>query len=491
MFDYLQKFNNLEKDLRDKVSTRTVMTAIDELEKKYGVYLAAVVMKVMIKEIAINSLARYFVSEFNLSGTVAEQLVKELRSKVFFGVNDYLEITPASLHGPEKRDVAKEPFKKDRDEKTIQETGAAPASPGANFFFSPEDEKEIRELSKKIDGSEKFSLHDDSINERLNKITKEAQINFSSEFLANRFKQIITIYLRGVRNRIETKQTLIKPFAGGGLGFDDESAEKVLKIAENSEVELNRSNIGPPTKIKLPEEIAISKESEDRFSKHKKIGIRDFDYDLKSTLLAKAEDLTVNPEKEEKVSVKKLDIEHELAPPPPVSYQEGLPQITPAASIILQKRKSKSQPKIDVLTKEAARPVSGPKTQPRRPIEAGGKKRMEDVVYIPKVMSSIDELFYMDLVNFRRLSQDSSEIKEKLIEKINLLEEEKYSKRIEGIKAWRQSPVNKLYLKIGQQSISEHKPVDIVIEERKRAGQEYLSKDEFKAVMDLNRELRF
>ena len=90
MFDYLQKFNKLPKDLRDKVSTPVVMSMVEDLEKRYRVDLATIIMKVMIKEIAITNLARYFVDENNLDETKAKQLVEELEEKIFVGVKDYL-----------------------------------------------------------------------------------------------------------------------------------------------------------------------------------------------------------------------------------------------------------------------------------------------------------------------------------------------------------------------------------------------------------------
>ena len=66
MFDYLKKFNQLPKDLRDKISSPAVMAAINGLEKEYGVTLASVVMKVMAKEIAVADLNGYFFEEENL-----------------------------------------------------------------------------------------------------------------------------------------------------------------------------------------------------------------------------------------------------------------------------------------------------------------------------------------------------------------------------------------------------------------------------------------
>jgi hypothetical protein len=46
-------------------------------------------------------------------------------------------------------------------------------------------------------------------------------------------------------------------------------------------------------------------------------------------------------------------------------------------------------------------------------------------------------------------------------------------------------------LAIGQKSISENKPIDVIIEEKKNSGEDYLTLDELKSIMDLNKELRF
>jgi len=44
MFDYLQQFNSLPKDLKDKVSSPQAMAALAEIENHYQVDLAMIVM---------------------------------------------------------------------------------------------------------------------------------------------------------------------------------------------------------------------------------------------------------------------------------------------------------------------------------------------------------------------------------------------------------------------------------------------------------------
>jgi hypothetical protein len=131
--------------------------------------------------------------------------------------------------------------------------------------------------------------------------------------------------------------------------------------------------------------------------------------------------------------------------------------------------------------------------KPRQNIQAdtNAKIRMDDVKFIPKVMGPIDELRYLDLINYRRLSNDPFKATAKIKEKIGFLEEEHFNKKIEAIRAWRQSPLNRLYLDVGRQSIEENRPMEVIIEERKNKKQDYLTGQEIEAIMDLNKALRF
>ena len=524
MFDYLEKFNRLPKELRDKVSSSGAISAIEGLEKKYGVNLAIVIMKVMAKDIAVNSLDTYFIDEFKLDRARAIELANELKEGVFFNVSEYLGIKQSL----EIKNKEEKNFKRPEEEKNEEifsrvvagesnhiltrrpveqkiEPGAevkskfdlksvsksevsTPAKTGASFFFSPEDEEEIRELTKKIDGEFDNTGYDGRISKKLEEIIRRAQISFGSEQLLIRFKQIIETYLRGIRDKVEIRQALVKSFSEGGLNFDSESADKILLIAKSKD--LDRVAIKSPEKIRLS-----GKEKGTNQVGSINIGIRDVDYDL-NYLRKKQEEKSLNHEKkkiDEKDKIKELDVAHELAPPPPklsdssnISAQtrDKYKETTSAGnSVELRKKIAKKN--------SAAERTASPNLNIRRSFEPSGKKKMEDVKFVPRIMNPIDELRYMDLINFRRLDSSPVERGHKIEGKINLLEEEEYSKRMEGIQAWRKSPVNKLYLKIGQQSISEKKPIEIIVEDRKIAKQDYLSVEEFNAIMDMNKNLRF
>lgn len=450
MLAYLEKFNNLPADIRNKVSDSRAMLIIEELEKKYNVNLAALIMKVVVKEININNLIDYFLKE-KLNQEQARELTNALKEKIFSKLEDYL------LFDSQKS------INQSVDDIVIKESKVKSSS----FFFSPEDEEEIRNLTQKIIIAESSSLTPKLIDDKIKEITRQAQINFGSVELAERFAQILKTYLRGIRDKLDTKATLMKSFSSGGLSFDEDSAQKAILLADKVLSSEPAKPIEPLPKIKLPES-----EKAD-FLKQRSVS-RDAAYDF-SKIAARGEKI--------KQDLRKLDTKHELAP--------LTPTVKPAIKQI-------EKPKVkDVKPASAPAKTEDPGTMPliKRRFEAENlsqsqKTRIEDVKYVPRVMGPMEEIKYMDIVNFRRLDKDPIKGVEKIKNKINLLEED-YGKKLEGIKFWRQSPIYKLYLEIGNSSIKENKPVDVIIEARRMAGLDYLSENEFKAIMDLNKSLRF
>lgn len=430
MLEYLQKFNNLPDALKQKVSNAEAMKKIEALEKKYGAALAVLIMKVMAKEIPLSGVAQYLLKE-NLAEKQAENLAFELERDVFSQFSDYFS-------SPERVEMP--------DERRKQEKQAPKAS---GFFFHSEDEEEIRKLAEQIAVAEKISASE-TTDEKLKRIIDAAGINFGSSELSERFSNILRIYLRGIRNKIDTISCLIKPFANGGLSFDESSADQVMSLVDKIAAAKHGQRLAPLPKIKIPE-----------------LEARDAVYDFSKMPAVK------KPEAEKSVR-QKIDTAHELAP--------LVPDV--------------------VRRKKEVGPISAPAPEPAKDVvikrrfesensNQSGKIKVEDVKYVPRVMGPLDEIKYMDLASFRRLDRDPSRSADKIKSKICLLEQENYGQKLESVKFWRSSPIYKLYLEIGNASIGENKPVDVIIEERKMRNQEYLTSEEFQAVMDLNRNLRF
>jgi len=426
MFDYLQQFNSLPKDLRDQVSSPSAMAILGELESKYRVDLAMVVMKIMIKSLTVKNLPAYFVSELGLNGDQAELLGKELKERIFVSVADYLGILT-----------------------------------------------EMRALDLEKD---------------IAILIKETGLILPSENLISRFKNILATYLKGVRNKIDTRSTLAKDIKIGGLSLSSAEIDRVFKVCETQkfkslEINLTSSSAASPAPQSRLDKIIA--ETTKPAVKPAVLGAPSGEYNLKKAI----------EDKQIKKPEPKLDTQHELPIP---EKQLNLPQPVEEKPVIKPVVPTPPPPPTPPTPTPPTHPTPPTPPSPRptiinRPIvsPSTNKPKMQDIKPIPKVMGPIEELQFLDLVNFRRLAKVPAEITAKIFAKIKLLEKDGYDKMVAGVKAWRQSPINRLYLRLGQEAVSKGVTLKEAIALRQKANQEYLSLEEIEAIMMMNSKLVF
>jgi hypothetical protein len=519
MLSFLEKYNQLPYDVKERMSSPEVMRIISELESKFGVNLAIAVMRVMVKEIALADLAKFFVFEYELNAVRAEELAAELKAKLFIGAADHLGLTaesaPKDSAGPAAAGSAL----------AAQKSASSPRGAGAGFFFSSEDEEEVKAYSMKVAGFQGGKGAAEDYDGMIEAVLSRVNMSLSSAELNNRLKQVLRTYLRGVRSRLDAKQTLLKPVTEGGLGLDLNAAERLVFTAdEEKKAGTSAKPMPAPPKIRLPEDVladklnkngSVSKAGSDAAGTAPAGLARDIPYDFSrfktvprpavsvaSQPAAAAEGGSAEAEPLKKVAVAVAEKEADPGnaglkiPLAAVTgkYQGGAAPVmrSPAgqafngAPVILGKAGEQA-----VMPEPSVAPAVRRPVYTVSPTATTGKVRMEDVKYVPKLTGPVDELREMDFVNFRRLSHDPLSAIAKIKEKISSLENEDYSQRLAGIKAWRESPVNKLYLAIGQESISQGRSVGEIIKARIAAGQDFLSEQEFLSIMDLNKSLRF
>jgi hypothetical protein len=97
----------------------------------------------------------------------------------------------------------------------------------------------------------------------------------------------------------------------------------------------------------------------------------------------------------------------------------------------------------------------------------------------------------MKLQDFRRLSRDPNEAIFKIKAKIDLLEGDSFVKRLEGIDAWKQSEPARLYFTLSAEALEGGKPINEVIDGHEAKKEKTLTLEEFHAIMELNKGLRF
>ena len=107
------------------------------------------------------------------------------------------------------------------------------------------------------------------------------------------------------------------------------------------------------------------------------------------------------------------------------------------------------------------------------------------------MIGPIDELRTLTLVDFRRLSRDSQVAVDKIHSKVELLGEESFEKKTKGILAWRVSEVNQLYNALLNESIITGTHIKEILAARALRKETSLTMEEFQAIMNLNRQLRF
>lgn len=128
---------------------------------------------------------------------------------------------------------------------------------------------------------------------------------------------------------------------------------------------------------------------------------------------------------------------------------------------------------------------------PKRPIFESLKPKTESVKFTHKLIGPIEELKNFTLNEFRKLGNTPQESVQKIEEKINILEKDSLLKKAEGIKAWQNSEINKLYLEIGKTGLEKNIPISKVIDEKINNNLLTLTIDEFETITDLNKKLRF
>ena len=459
MFDYLQQFNKLPKDLRDRVSSPSAMAAISSLEEQYKVDLAIVIMKVMVKIIPIATLPLYLSEEFSLPSETAQKLAGDLKEKIFASSAEYLGM------------VQKE----------------------AAF----DQDKEIE------------------------KIIMEAGLILPSSLAVNRFKNIISTYNRGIRNKIDTKNTLGKSYKIGGLDLTPEEIERVLKICD-SRLPQNSIKVPVPP-VSISPSISISSSRLDKIVSSADSTKRVEEYDLRQAISSGQVKKVSTPEEEaKKISAPKEELSLPSVEPvkalpevekvvplvtplvvkpviSPVVKPVISPVIKPVIPPVVHPAISAKPEVLPIKPVAPVKPVVSSVIPPIKPIAAsrpvasvsGTKKFMQDVKSVPKVMGPIEELQFLDLLNFRRLGNTPAEITAKIFSKIKLLEAEGYDKMVAGVRAWRQSPVNRLYLKMGQEALKKGVALKDFAASSEKNSENYLKFEEIEAIIGLNSKLVF
>ena len=447
--EYLNKLNKLPPSVKYKLSAEEFLNQLDAVDEEFGIKSASLIVDILLQEIKTDGIADKLKRDYEFNDFLAQKIAARLTALAS-------EAGAVPVATP----------------KTGSEQLKKPAITTV-MTFSREDEEEIKKYTETPLAPAKITDYVDAATS----IILSFGYPTADEVMVKRLGAIVIARLKDVRDDLETKENLMKNRKVGGMEFPDGDAERLLKIIKSvASGQAVPENLGGASKEL--ESILAEDEPEEPVAKPSVTASKSLTPTIEMEdglpVIRLPDDLMVKPRDDSAVLEKKLGITPQAEKKLPTPEQDV--KIKPVKDLPLP------QPQPFIVEPAATsaftpRPTSRP--------------TLDDVKFSKKLMGPIEELENMTLIEFRRLSPNPSEVASKIKEKIDLLEKEHFGKKIEGIDAWHKSEISKFYRLLGQTAMAEGKSVEAVIQERLVAGKPTLSLDEFHAVMELNRTLRY
>lgn len=372
------------------------------------------------------------------------------------------------------------------------------------------DEKEAQkleeELPKKI-VAEEITETASAMDKMVNDAVTAVAVTLPDDDMKRRFRTLVTLYFRDLRDALETKSKFTMPVTSGGMGMNDAEADRVMTVLKEKVKGFSAVMDGraAESKAKFVSEQATKHMEGQAAGERKEQEALDRQYKgllEKTGVPAPAGVQRLAPPGPPRIvpvtgpdarsaalpQVKPIPpAAPTVTPPPAAPVTPGTAPTAPAPAVSVPVAPPAATP---VVAPAMPSPVVSPSPMVAAPSSGATRPTVADVKFVQKLIGPIEELRALTMKDYRRLSKEPREATLKIKDKIDLLEDQGFERKTEGIKAWQESEVNKMYLDILRKSL-EGMPVNDVIAERELAGQVTLNKAEFDSIMELNRKLRF
>lgn len=339
----------------------------------------------------------------------------------------------------------------------------------------------------------------------LREVLSQIGVTFDKPELTNRLEFLLNSYLRGVRTKEQIVSTMGRSVKVGGLEMSETRATEILAAIDEKKGEISFDS-APFVEAKSLVTSAPQAASELAPLPIKSATPLPENVQSFKQLMA-AERQRQEAERALLAEQDKADLAKRYAsltgkvPTTTHPSLESRGDSLASVSLAVSKREelAKSAAKHDETAKAVLRqaaprptPVLPKLSQPSvPPSQAGERPQVADVKYIQKLVGPIEELKTMTLVDFHRMGSDPDQVVMKIQDKIDLLKGEAYEKMIQGVKAWKESAVYRLYVAMSGEALRTGKPIETISNEWKAQGKETLTAAEVKAIVRLNTSLRF
>ncbi len=311
----------------------------------------------------------------------------------------------------------------------------------AAFYMHPDDEEEIRRHEEKVQMvTEEESVHE--IDPIITGIVSKHNLTFPDDVLRKRFWSIASSRLTQMRDSLETHDALTRPAKVGGMGYDEVLSQNILSTLEQESSNIHDTMQSAP-RSHAPEPPA-------------------------GRPTGALEQQPMRP-----------TIPQALARPvQPLRMQQPEPRPVPLPQPIMPPVRSVDRPvpQMPRVMRETIMTERQPVVDIRRPT---------------RVVGPVEELSVTSVEDFRKLGRSLEEQTKKMLQKFDLLADESLLKKADGITAWHTSPMYQLYVDVGRESIESGKSIADVVAGRAAASKPTIAAEEFYAIADMNKRLRF
>lgn len=337
--------------------------------------------------------------------------------------------------------------------------------------FRPEDEEEIKTVAaqKKEVLDQPALITDTGV--AAETIAQNAGVTFATGELKTRFEHIIDARLRDVRDGFETRAKLEASVEQGGLGLSGAQLVAVVEATERMD-ELHHKALALQMGQKK-EEMKVAK----------------------AQVAQKAEQTAAQ---EAQVMAKRYaeitgKAPTELVEPAAPSGARSTAAV-PADQMLAARERAIDTGKVRAAI-EAAKAPSAPApavmSEASIPAAPSGRPKVEDIRFERKLAGPVEELRLLTLVDFRRLSKDPKQAAGRVRDKVELVSQEGYDHRIAAIRAWRESPLSRMYVALSREALLNGKGISQILAEKRSVGEDVPSDEELHAIVELNGILRF
>lgn len=317
-------------------------------------------------------------------------------------------------------------------------------------------------------------------------------------YLANRLRHVISSRLRDVRSELELRMLLQRDPKVGGLGMTHEAAERMAdhieagyrtfhdRILEEEKSRLDQQL--EEQKKKIEERRAREAEEHAQWYREKVLARKQAE-EKKGTFTEQLKRVMTPAPATSAVASPAMDRQEKRAETarfgelvPAATHASPTPQEpSPFGNMNIQPVPA-TRPEVKV--SKATAELSA--------VAATQKPRLDDVkISAPRLTGPVQELKTLSISEFRRLAKDPEIAAQKILQKFTVLGQESFERRVEGIKAFQQSDLQRAYMTLVAEAFQTGKPVIQLANEKRAQGKDVPSPDELSAIISLNSALHF